>query len=191
MGEQRRRTRIRCKIDDLPPDVKVMVDLMLADTRNTYQQIVDYIESTDCGITVSKSAVGTYALRKNAAVQRLKEAQEQTKVLIEAVKNNPDADYTEGGLQILAGELTKKLAMAQEEFDEMPLDKAGRLMVALSRTKVYKDKVKADVTTKVKLALDAFKKEVYNELEGKEPELVERLIQVANRVADRLEEETT
>jgi hypothetical protein len=140
MGEQRRRTRIRCKIDDLPPDVKVMVDLMLADTRNTYQMIADYIAST--GNEVSKSAVGAYALRKNNAAQRLMEAQEQTKTLIEVVKNNPDADYTEGGLQILAGELTKKIAMAQEEFDEMPLDKAGRLMVQLSRTKVYKDRVR-------------------------------------------------
>jgi len=187
MGEERRRTRIRCKIDDLPPDVKVMVDLMLADTRNTYQMIVDYIVST--GNEVSKSAVGAYALRKNNAAQRLMEAQEQTKTLIEVIKKNPDTDYTEGALQIMTGELTKKFATAQEEWDEMPLDKAGRLMVALSRTKVYKDKVKTEVASKIRTALDAFKKEVYTELEGKEPELVEKLIQVANRVAERLEKE--
>ena len=186
MGEQRRRTRIRCKIDDLPPDVKVTVDLMLADTRNTYQQIVDYIDSTDCGITVSKSAVGTYALRKNAAVQRLKEAQEQTKVLIEAVKSNPDADYTEPALQIIGGELTKKFAAAQEEWDEMPLDKAGRLMDALSRTKVYKDKIRADLAAKTKVALEEFKRQVYAEFE-KYPDLLERIISIANQMADKLE----
>lgn len=185
MGEQRRRTRIRCKIDDLPPDIKVMVDLMLSDTRNTYQMIVDYIASTDN--EVSKSAVGAYALRKNNAAQRLVEAQEQTKTLIEIIKKNPDIDYADPGLQILASELTKKFAMAQEEFDDMPLDKAGRLMVALSRTKVYQDKVRADLMAKAKVALEAFKKEVYAELEGQEPELCERLIQVANRVAERLE----
>nr|WP_315973958.1 hypothetical protein [Paenibacillus melissococcoides] len=41
------------------------------------------------------------------------------------IRKNPDVDYTEGGLQIMAGELTKKMAQAQEEWDYMPLDKAG------------------------------------------------------------------
>jgi hypothetical protein len=184
MGEQRRRTRIRSKIDDLPPDVKVMVDLMLADTRNTYQMIADYIAST--GNEVSKSAVGAYALRKNSAAQRLKEAQEQTKTLIEVVKQNPDADYTEPALQIIGGELTKKFAAAQEEWDEMPLDKAGRLMVALSRTKVYKDKIRADLAAKTKVALEEFKRQVYAEFE-KYPDLLERIISIANQMADKLE----
>lgn len=185
MGEQRQRTRIRSKIDDLPPDIKVMVDLMLADTRNTYQMVSDYIKST--GNEVSKSAVGAYALRKNHAVQRLMEAQEQTRTLIEVVKKNPDADYTEPALQIIGGELTKKFAAAQEEWDEMPLDKAGRLMVALSRTKVYKDKIRADLAAKAKFALSAFESEVKAALVGTDPELYDRLIRIAHQVADRLE----
>ena len=186
MGEKRQRTRIRSKIDDLPPDVKVMVDLMLADTRNTYQMIAEYIMNTVEDMYISKSAVGVYALRRNNAAQRLMEAQEQTRTLIEVVKNNPDADYTEGGLQILAGELTKKIAWAGEEFDEMPIDKAGRLMVQLSRTKVYKDKVKADLSAKAKKALDDFKKEVYAEFE-KYPDLLEKIIAIANQMAEKLE----
>jgi uncharacterized membrane-anchored protein YhcB (DUF1043 family) len=186
MGEKRQRTRIRSKIDDLPPDVKVIVDLMLADTRNTYQMIADYINTTVEEQYISKSAVGAYALRKNNAAQRLMEAQEQTKTLIEVVKNNPEADYTEGGLQILAGELTKKIAWAGEEFDEMSIDKAGRLMVALSRTKTYKDKIRADLASKIKVAVDEFKKQVYTEFE-KYPDLLERIIAIANQMADSLE----
>jgi hypothetical protein len=83
--------------------------------------------------------------------------------------------------------LTKKFAAAQEEWDDMPLDKAARVMVALSRTKIYKDKIKADLAERTKVALEEFKREVFAELEGVEPELCERLIEVANRVAERLE----
>lgn len=180
MGEQRRRTRIRCKIDDLPPDIKVMVDLMLADTRNTYQMIAEYIIDTVPDICISKSAVGSYALRKNNAAQRLMEAQEQFKTLAEVIKQNPDADYTEAGLTIMGGGLTQKFALAQEEWDEMPLDKAGRLMVQLSRTKAYKDKIKADTTHKVQLAFEEFKKEVLTQFEGVSPEILNKLIEFAH-----------
>ncbi|MBU5441222.1 phage protein Gp27 family protein [Paenibacillus sp. MSJ-34] len=183
MADKRRRTR--SKVDDLPLHIKDQVDAMIADTRCTYFEISEYLY--DQGFLVSKSSIGRYALRLDKSAQRLLEAQEQTRAIVELIKKNPDADYTEGALQIMSGELTKKFANAQEEWDEMDLDKAARIMVSLSRTKVYKDKVKADLAERTKVALEEFRKEVYAELEGVEPELCERLIQVANRVAERLE----
>lgn len=186
-GGERKRNRSRSVVDDLPMHIKDQVDAMLLDNRYTYRDIAAYL--SEHNFEVSKSSIGRYALRVGRATQRLLEAQEQTKALIELIKKNPDADYTEGGLQIMAGELTKKFAQAQEEWDDMPLDKAARVMVALSRTKIYKDKIKADLAAKAKIALEEFRKEVYAELEGVEPELCERLIQVANRVAERLEAE--
>lgn len=187
MGKKRQRTRVWCKIDELPDTVKAQVDALIADSRNSYIYISNWLYNN--GYEISKSAVHRYADRTNGTVQRLIEAQEQTRVLVEAIKKNPDADYTEGALQIMSGELTKKFAAAQDEWDDMPLDKAARVMVALSRTKVYKDKVKAELSEKMKIALEQFKKEVYAELEGFEPELIDRLVKVANRVAERLEEE--
>lgn len=185
MGDKHKKRRVRSKVDELPVHLKDQVDAMLLDTKYTYYEISEFLWKHN--YEVSKSSIGRYALRIGRATQRLQEAQEQTKALVQLIKQNPDADYTEGGLQIMAGELTKKFAQAQEEWDDMPLDKAARVMVALSRTKIYKDKIKADLAEKTKVALDEFKKEVYAELEGIEPELCERLIQVANRVAERLE----
>jgi len=187
VGEQRQRTRTRSKVDELPEELTEQVESMLIDTSITYTDISDYIKSK--GHDISKSAIGRYALRTNTATQRLLEAQEQTRMLVEAIKKNPDADYTEGALQIMSGELTKKFAQAQEEWDDMPLDKAARVMVSLSRTKIYKDKIRAELAQEAKIALAEFKKEVYAELEGVEPELCERLVQVANRVAESLEAE--
>lgn len=49
--------------------------------------------------------------------------------------------------------LVDKVATAEEEFNEMPLDKAGRLIASLSRTKVYKDRVRQDMKRKADVAL--------------------------------------
>lgn len=184
---KKRRTRIRCKIDELPQDERDTVRLMLMDTSNTYLDIAQYLQEQ--GFEISKSAVGRYALRQNAVAKRLSEVQEHTKLLVEAVKQDPDVDYTEASMRMLLTSLTEKMATAQEEFDQMDLAEAGRLIVSLSRTKVYKDRVKAEIDKRAKVALELFKKEVKAELAGQEPELSRRLMEVADRVANRMMED--
>lgn len=183
MGKKRR-TRIFSKIDELNEELREEVNKMLFSPAYTYLDIAIWLQ--DKGYEISKSSVGRYALRQNAVAQKLKEAQEQTKALVTVIKQNPDADYTEATMHMLMSELTKKVAAAQEEFDEMDLGEAGRLVVAISRTKVYKDRVKADLQKKASIAFEEFKKQVSAELRDVEPELCERLIQVADRVAERL-----
>lgn len=143
MGEKRNKQRINSKIDELPEDLHTKVDVMLADTSNSYEYISQFLKQE--GYEISKSSVGRYATRSNKAMQRLLEAQAQTDRLIQAVKSNPDADYTEAAMILTMNGLLNKVATAEEEWDEMPLDKAGRLIASLSRTKVYKDRVKQDM----------------------------------------------
>lgn len=181
MGEQRGRHRIAGKIDTLPEDVKSQVNQMLLDLRYTYQDISIWLQEE--GYQISKSSVGRYALRNNEVTRRLTEAQEQTKTLIEAVRNNPDADYTEGALQIMSGELTRKIAMAQEEWDDMDIEKAAKIMVSLSRTKAYKDKVKAELTNKMNSAVDIIKEQLKSELK-EYPDILEKLSVVVERVVE-------
>ena len=151
MGKQRTRNRVTSKIDELPEDLKLQVDVMLADTSNTYAYISDYLKAE--GYKISKSSVGRYAMRTNTATQRLLEAQAQTEQLLRVVKDNPDADYTEAAIMMMMSGLVDKVATAEEEFNEMPLDKAGRLIASLSRTKVYKDRVRQDMKRKADVAL--------------------------------------
>lgn len=175
--------RTRCKIDDLPLHIKDQVEAMLADTRITYMEIVEYLYEQD--LLVSKSAVGRYALRLDKSAQRLMEAQEQTRALVEMIKKNPDADYTEGAMQIMAGELTRKMAQAQEEWDEMDLDKAGRLMVALSRSKIYKDKVRQDMQKKIELAFAGMESELMAAIKAA-PELAAQLKDVLTKAKEKM-----
>lgn len=158
MGKQRSRSRITSKIDELPEDLKLQVDVMLADTANTYEYISQFLKKS--GYDISKSSVGRYANRTNTAAQRLIEAQAQTERLIQVVQKNPNADYTEAAIVLTMNGLVNKVATAEEEFDEMPLDKAGRLIASLSRTKTYKDKVRQDMKKKADLAFEEMEPEI-------------------------------
>lgn len=151
MGRQRTRNRVTSKVDELPEELKLKVDVMLADTSNTYAYISEYLKAE--GYKISKSSIGRYAMRTNTATQRLLEAQAQTEQLLRVVKDNPDADYTEAAIMMMMSGLVDKVATAEEEFNEMPLDKAGRLIASLSRTKVYKDRVRQDMKRKADVAL--------------------------------------
>lgn len=183
MGEQRTRTRINSKIDQLPDEIRLQVDEMIIDTRIRYQEIADWL--VEKGFEVSKSSVGRYAARTSGATQRLIEAQKQTEALVNVIKRNPDVDYTDAGLMMLMDGLVKKLAIAEEEFDDMPLDKAGRLITAISRTKTYKDRVKQDMKKKVELAFQGMESELMAAIKS-DPALAKELKSVLERAKEKM-----
>ena len=150
MGEKRSKQRVCGKIDELPENLRMKVDVMLADVSNSYEYISAFLSEE--GYKISKSSVGRYATRTNRAMQRILEAQAQTDRLIQVVKENPETDYTEAAILLTMNGLLNKVATAEEEWDDMPLDKAGRLIASLSRTKVYKDRVRQDMRKKADVA---------------------------------------
>lgn len=138
MGDQRERNRIKSRVDELPDEIRAQLDTMLADVNYTYQDIADTI--TDLGYEISRSAVGRYAMRHNSAARRLKEASEQTTALLQFIRENQDVESTELASAIMIDGLTRRIATADEDFDAMPLDKAGRLLVQLQRSTIYKER---------------------------------------------------
>ena len=176
MGDKRTKQRITSKIDELPEDLRMKVDVMLADTSNTYEYISQFLKEE--GYDISKSSVGRYATRTNNAMQRLLEAQAQTERLIQVVKENPEADYTEAAILLTMNGLLNKVATAEEEFNEMPLDKAGRLIASLSRTKVYKDRVKQDMRRKADIAFREMESEMLKVIkqDGKSAEMLKEIL---------------
>lgn len=176
MGDKRTKQRITSKIDELPEDLRMKVDVMLADTSNTYEYISQFLKGE--GYDISKSSVGRYATRTNNAMQRLLEAQAQTDRLIQVVKENPEADYTEAAILLTMNGLLNKVATAEEEFNEMPLDKAGRLIASLSRTKVYKDRVRQDMRRKADIAFREMESEMLKVIkqDGKSAEQLKEIL---------------
>lgn len=186
MGDKRTKQRITSKIDELPEDLRMKVDVMLADTSNTYEYISQFLKGE--GYDISKSSVGRYATRTNNAMQRLLEAQAQTDRLIQVVKENPEADYTEAAILLTMNGLLNKVATAEEEFNEMPLDKAGRLIASLSRTKVYKDRVRQDMRRKADIAFREMESEMLKVIK-QDGKSAEQLKEILTRAKERMMED--
>lgn len=176
MGDRRTKQRISSKIDELPEDLRMKVDVMLADTSNTYEYISQFLKGE--GYDISKSSVGRYSTRTNNAMQRLLEAQAQTDRLIQVVRENPEADYTEAAILLTMNGLLNKVATAEEEFNEMPLDKAGRLIASLSRTKAYKDRVRQDMRRKADIAFREMESEMLKVIkqDGKSAKMLREIL---------------
>lgn len=182
MGEQRERSRIKSKVDELPAEVRDYLDSRIINVNITYTEIAE--EITNMGYPISKSSIGRYAMRQNAAAKRLKEAYEKTRVLVKTIQENRDVDSSEVATAILMDALTNRIATAEEDFDNMPLDKAGRLVVALQRSIMYKEKLKYEVTKGVNVAIAKIKEQLKAEL-GKYPEILEQIYGVMDRVEEQ------
>lgn len=78
--------------------------------------------------------------------------------------------------------------MAEEEFSEMPLDKAGRLIASLSRTKVYKDRVRQDMKKKADIAFRQMETEMMAVIK-KDAESAEQLRNILTKAKERMMED--
>lgn len=183
MAKDGAKKRTSSKVDELPEELRLEVDRMLADTSNTYQYISSFLKGK--GYEVSKSSIGRYSMRSHAAMQRLLEAQMQTERMMQIVKHNPEVDYTEASMMMLMDGLVNKLATAEEEFEEMPLDKAGRLIVSLSRTKAYKDKVRQELKKKAEIAFAELEGQIMKVI-GQNEESAGKLKQILQEAKERM-----
>jgi hypothetical protein len=144
MGKQRERNRIRSRLDEFPAEAREYLDQQLADVTLTYVEISEDMAAH--GWEISKSAIGRYALRSNAVANRLKAAREQTVLMLAAMQDNKDLEASELGTSLLIDGLTRRLATAEEDFENLPLEKAGRLLVAIQRSAIYKERMKSTRT---------------------------------------------
>lgn len=167
--------RIHCKIDDFPEEAREAIDRMLADPTTTYTEIAETM--TARGFAISKSAIHRYAARMGADQQRLREIGEQTKRLVQSLKDNQDVEATEVANALLLDALTRRIATAEEEFDALPLDKAGRLLVSLQRSTVYKARTMEDKRRLVARMQDTFLSQLREQVRGDE-ELTRKLAEL-------------
>lgn len=187
MGTQRERTRINGKVDMLPEEIRKKLDEMLLRTGQDYlkyQEIAD--EITDMGYEIGKSTIGKYAMNNNSVIKRLKEARIRTEMLLDAVKDNQDIQGTEIATAMFVDQLVQRMATAEDDVENMPIEKAAKLMIAIQRSAVYKEKFKMEFSKGYKKACAELKAEFMNELNNNEPELLSRIIEVANRLEKKL-----
>lgn len=182
-GEQRRRTRVSSTVDKLPDEIKTELDLRLADTANTYEELAVWLKAE--GYEISKSAIGRYAIRSTQAAQRVAETLQRTQAIAQAVEAHPDLDYTKAASMVLMDGLMQRVSTAEDDFQEMPLDKAGRLIASLSRNATYEKRVRADLKKKAELAFDQMEAELMAAIK-QHPELSGELHDVLTRAREKV-----
>lgn len=181
--KERRRTRISSTINKLPDEIRVQLDTQLADTTNTYEELAQWLKSE--GYAISKSAIGRYSIRSNQAAQRVAETLQRTQAIARAVEQHPDLDYTKAASMVLMEGLMQKVSTAEDEFQEMPLDKAGRLIASLSRNATYDKRVRQDMKKKAELAFEQMETELMAAIK-QHPELVGELRDVLARAKEKV-----
>lgn len=168
------------KVYGLPLPIRNEVDKMLMDTSITYQDISNWLRDEEQ--IISKSTIGRYALETKKLAGRLMETQARVQELVKVARQNKDDEgLTEGALQIAVHKLTEKIAMMEDELDDMDPKDVVDLMIKLSRAKAYKDKVYADLRGEYDKAFEKFKAAVYAELEEQHPDVARKLAEIAEQ----------
>ena len=181
--QKRRRTRVSSSIDRLPPELKTQLDMKLTDTSNTYVELAEWLKAE--GYDISKSAIGRYAIRSSKAAERVAETLQRTAAIAQAVEAHPDLDYTSAASMVLMDGLMRRVSTAEDEFAEMPLDKAGRLIASLARNATYERKVKADLKKKAELAFEQMEAELLG-LIKQDPALAAELSAVIAKAREKV-----
>lgn len=175
--------RVRSSIDLLPPEVREEFDLRLAANKHTFVELSEWL--TEQGYSISKSAIGRYSRRSAAAAKRVADTLQRTRTIVQEIEAHPDLDYTKAAQVMLMDGLTRRVSSAEDEFDEMPLDKAGRLIASLSRNATYEKKVRQDMRKKAELAFDQLETELMAAIR-QYPDLTRELRDVLSRARERV-----
>ena len=141
--KKRRKGRVHSSIDSLPEPVRQQLDLKLSRKLETFIELSDWLKSE--GYEISKSAIGRYSMRTREAADRVVETLRHTQMIAQAVSEHPDLDYTKAAEIVLVDGLMQRVSTAEDEFLEMPLDKAGRLLASLARNATYERRVRAEL----------------------------------------------
>ena len=169
---ERRRTRVSSTIDKLPDDIKGQLDVRLADTSNTYEELAAWLKAE--GYEISKSAIGRYAIRTTQAAQRVAQTIQRTQAIAQAVEAHPDLDYTKAASMVLMDGLMQRVSTAEDDFQEMPLDNA-----------TYEKRVRQDMKKKAELAFEQMETELMAAIK-QHPELAGELHDVLERAREKV-----
>lgn len=167
------KTRVRSSIDALPDAEREMLNGWLADVNTSYEEIADRMEKR--GYKISRSAIGRYAIRINKASERLRKAREQVNALIASMRDNQDVEAGEVASALLLDGLLGRIAIADDEYDEMPIQDVIDSVAKLQRTSVYKARMSKDRSRVIKSVEANLLARLQIELPERDPELLERL----------------
>ena len=175
--------RVHSSIDNLPEKMRVELDRRLMDNRITLTELTTWLKEE--GYPISRSAIHRHSQYNAAVAKRVSDSLIQAQAIAQAVAAHPDLDYTSAAQAVLMRGLMERVSTAEEEFDELPLDKVGRLIASLARNATYEKRVRAELKKKAELAFEELETELLAEIK-QYPELVADLHEVLARAKEKV-----
>ena len=185
MTEKVRKPRSDSKMYQLPKDVLDQVNEMLLNENMKYSDIQHWLE-TEHGMKISLSSISNYAVKIYQAAQRVSDDLERTKFFIDYIGDKSELDASKATTAILKSGLLQKIATAEEEFNEMPVEKAGRLLVELNKAEIARERLELDYKKKMQLAFEAFETNIMNEVK-KYPEIKEKFSCLLGELKEKMQ----
>lgn len=187
MSVRTRKPRADSKMYQLPQSVLDQVNDMLLNENMKYSDIQHWLE-TEHGLKISLSSISNYAVKIYQAAQRISDDLERTKFFMDYIGDKSDIDASKATTAILKSGLMQKIMTAEEEFNEMPIEKAGRLLVELSRTEIARERLELEYKKKMKLAFEAFENDIMTEIK-KYPEVKQKFELAFNALKSKMQDE--
>lgn len=178
-----KRNRSRNFTKSLPPEILEQLNKMIVDGC-TYEEIGNWLKKFD--VNVHRSTINRYGQGYLERLERIRIISEQTKAVFEDNKGKPATELSDASVLIVTQMLMESL-MENEQIEMKDLTKAAQALATLQRSNVSSEKLKIDTQTKVQLGLDMFVNRITAELNGKYPELLDKLAKIAEEVASDLE----
>lgn len=185
----RERKRIHCLVDDLPDDVRHELDEMLSDTSYGYIAISEWLKAK--GYTISKSSIGRYAKRNGKMQLRLREINESAREYANLIRENQELDLAKVATSVYLQQLMTRITEAgSDEFADIDIADAGKLLSQIMRASVYEGRYSAarkdDISEAAELVMQQFRAQV-----TQDPALLEsiqRMVYESKERAKQLED---
>lgn len=183
MEDSRAAGRTYDKVEDLPERIRNKVDAMLGEEPCTYQEIQEKLKEE--GYEIDRNAIHRYASSMGAVQQKVREMGERTRQLVEALRDNQDMDAMEVANALLLDALIRRIAMAEEDFAAIPLEKAMQLLVSLQNTTSFKAKATGKREKIVQEVQKNMKEQLRDAVQGDEA-LLARLTELVERTGQEV-----
>lgn len=183
--EKVRKPRSDSKMYQLPKEVLNQIDGMLLNENMKYSDIQHWLE-VEHGFKISLSSISNYAVKIYRTAQRIADDLERTKFYLDFVKNETDVDTNQIPFAMLNSGLMQKIATAEEEFNEIPIEKASHLLIELNKMKLAERKLELEYKKKMQLAFEQFEDDMFKTLK-QYPDLTKEFKQLLIKTKERVE----
>lgn len=158
--------------------VERIIDLHTRDKLNS-TKIAKILKAE--GFTLSSRAVRRTIRTSADAAVHLRKAEEETRILLDSIKDSPGTDIIDAANQLVAAKLLHYI----KDLDEMDFEEPKDMLSALesvSRSTVGIGRLKMEFSKGVKAAKKELEHELTNMLLEEDPELLHRLIQIISTI---------